>query len=99
MRRVQGIVPDATLTEPTISITYKPNGQRATMTDASGVTTYGYDNRNRLTSKQTPFGTLTYGYDAANNVTSTSSNNANGLSVSYLYDELNRLQTVTDNRG
>src|SRR3989442_13357371 len=51
-----------------VSFTYTPTGQRATMTDASGQTTYGYDNRNRLVSKATPEGTLTYSYDAAGDV-------------------------------
>lgn len=98
LNRLSSIVPDASLSEPTISFTYKPNGQRATLTDVTGTTTYSYDNRNRLTSKQTPFGTLSYGYDAASNLTSTQSSNTNGLSVTYGYDVLNRLQTVTDNR-
>ncbi|NOT63559.1 MAG: RHS repeat-associated core domain-containing protein, partial [Acidobacteria bacterium] len=98
MSRMTSIVPDASLSEPTTSFTYKPNGQRHTMTDASGVTTYGYDNRNRLTSKQTPFGTLSYSYDAASNLETMQSSNANGVSVSYRYDVLNRVDRVTDNR-
>jgi YD repeat-containing protein len=68
------------------------------MTDGTGVTTYDYDNRERLQTKATPFGTLSYGYDAASNLTSTQSNNANGISVAYRYDALNRLDRVTDNR-
>jgi RHS repeat-associated protein len=70
------------------------------MTDATGTTTYGYDNLDRLTSKATPQGTLTYTYDAAGNVASMSSNNdpVHGMSVSYTYDNLNRLATVVDNR-
>jgi RHS repeat-associated protein len=98
LNRLTSIVPDASLSEPTLSFTYKPNGQRATMTDATGATVYNYDSRNRLTSKQTPFGTLTYTYNATNNVASAQSSNVNGLSVSYGYDALNRLQAVTDNR-
>ena len=38
------------------------------MSDVSGSTTYGYDTRNRLTSKQTPFGALSYTYDNAGDV-------------------------------
>lgn len=98
LNRLSSITPDASLGELAISHTYKPNGQRATLTDVSGTTTYSYDNRNRLTSKQTPFGTLSYSYDAASNVTSIQSSNTNGLSVTYSYDVLNRLQTVMDNR-
>lgn len=52
----------------------------------------------RLTSKATPEGTLNYTYDAAGHVASVSSSNTNGVSVSYAYDDLNRLSTVTDNR-
>jgi YD repeat-containing protein len=33
------------------------------MQDASGSTTYSYDNRDRLLSKATPQGTLNYSYD------------------------------------
>ncbi|HKV81575.1 MAG TPA: hypothetical protein VJP02_25735, partial [Candidatus Sulfotelmatobacter sp.] len=54
--------------------------------------------RNRLTSKQTPFGTLGYTYDNANNLLTLASSNTNGVSLTYTYDKLNRLSTVTDNR-
>ena len=64
----------------------------------SGTTTYSYDSLDRPTEKATPEGTLSYGYDAASNVASVSSNHAHGISVSYAYDELNRLSTVTDGR-
>jgi YD repeat-containing protein len=76
-----------------------PNGQRKTMGDRSGTTTYTYDNRNRLQSKQTPFGTLSYTYDAAGNVLTINSSNAGGISDTYTYDALNRLSTVTDASG
>jgi len=66
------------------------------MSDASGLTTYGYDNRDRLTSKATPQGTLSYSYDVAGNLLSTRSSNTNGVSVSYSYDALNRLSTAAD---
>jgi len=68
------------------------------MVDATGTTTYAYDNRNRLTSKATPEGTLSYTYDAHNNVLTIASSNANGASITYTYDTLNRLSTVVDNR-
>jgi YD repeat-containing protein len=82
--------------EPAVSFTYSATGKRATMSDGSGTTTYSYDSLDRLTSKATPEGTLTYGYDAASNVASVSSNHVNGVSVSYAYDQLNRLSSVTD---
>jgi RHS repeat-associated protein len=52
----------------------------------------------RLTAKATPEGTLNYTYDAADHVASIASLNSNGASVSYTYDDLDRLSTVTDNR-
>jgi RHS repeat-associated protein len=88
----------ATPGEPTVSFTYTATGKRATMTDASGTTSYSYDSLDRLTAKATPEGTLNYTYDAAGNVASVNSNHTNGVSVSYAYDELNRLSTVTDGR-
>jgi YD repeat-containing protein len=36
MRRLLSKIPDASLNQPTISFTYNPIGQRATMSDASG---------------------------------------------------------------
>ncbi len=98
MRRLLTKVPDASLNQPTITFTYNANGQRATMNDASGATVYSYDVRNRLQSKQTPFGTLSYTYNNAGSLHTVRSSNTSGVSVDYTYDELNRLKTVTDNR-
>jgi RHS repeat-associated protein len=97
MHRLLSKVPDASLGQPAISFTYNASGQRATMTDASGSTIYSYDTRHRLSSKQTPFGTLSYTYDDRGNLLTTRSSNANGVSVDYGYDSLNRLATVKDN--
>lgn len=88
--------PDLTLGDAPVTYAYTATGERALMTDASGATTYAYDNRDRLVSKQTPQGTLNYTYDAADNLLSMQS--PGGLSVTYTYDALNRLATVTDNR-
>ena len=82
-----------------VGFTYNAQGQRATMTDASGTTTYTYDNRNRLVTKATPQGTLNYTYDATGDVKTIQSGNTNGASMSYGYDALNRLSTVTDANG
>ncbi|MEK6280646.1 MAG: PKD domain-containing protein [Acidobacteriota bacterium] len=98
MRRLLLKVPDPSLNQPTVSFTYNVDGQRATMTDGAGVTTYSYDTRSRLVGKHTPFGTLTYSYDEAGNLLTTRSSNANGTSVDYTYDVLNRLATAKDNR-
>jgi RHS repeat-associated protein len=98
MRRLLSKAPDASLNEASISFTYNILGQRATMDDASGTTVYTYDARNRLSSKQTPFGTLNYTYNEGGNLLTTRSSNANGVSVDYSYDALNRLATVEDNQ-
>jgi RHS repeat-associated protein len=98
MRRLMSKTPDASLNEPTVSFTYNDAGQRATMTDASGVTNYSYDSRNRLQSKQTPEGSLSYTYDESSSIKTVRSNHTNGVSVDYAYDELNRLSSVKDNR-
>ncbi|HEY0764376.1 MAG TPA: PKD domain-containing protein [Pyrinomonadaceae bacterium] len=98
MRRLLTKTPDASLNQPSVSFTYNANGQRATMTDAAGQTVYTYDGRNRLESKQTPFGTLSYTYDDGGNLLTTRSSNTNGVSVDYSYDVLNRLSTTKDNR-
>ena len=88
----------ATPGESTVSFTYTATGKRATMTDGSGTTTYSYDSLDRLTTKAAPAGTLSYSYDSAGNLASISSNHANGVQVNYAYDELNRLNDVTDGR-
>ena len=96
MNRLTSKTPDLVLAEPTVSFTYFPTGQRATMTDATGVTTYTYDDRDRLIEKATPQGTLFYTYDPAGNVTSIRSSNAGGTDVQYTWDANNRLQDVID---
>jgi YD repeat-containing protein len=42
MRRLLSKTPDASLNEPSISFTYNDLGQRNSMTDASGVTNWGF---------------------------------------------------------
>ena len=68
LNRLLSKTPDPTLGEPAVTFTYTPLGQRETMTDVSGTTTYTYDARNRLTDKITPQGSLSYTYNAANAV-------------------------------
>jgi RHS repeat-associated protein len=98
LNRLVSKVPDATLNEPTVTYTYTSKGQRESMTDGTGTTTYTYDSQGRLTSQTSPRGTLTYTYDNAGNLKTLRSSSANGVSVDYGYDVLNRLSTVTDNR-
>jgi RHS repeat-associated protein len=88
--------PDAAFAgETPVSFTYFPSGQRKTMTDGSGTTSYVWDARDRLLSKASPAGTLSYGYDLAGNRTSAASDSG-AYSVTYAYDALNRLTSVTD---
>jgi RHS repeat-associated protein len=98
MRRLMSKTPDASLNEPAISFTYNDLGQRNSMTDASGTTSYLYDSRNRLASRQTPNGNLNYTYDENGSIKTLRSNHTNGVSVDYSYDDLSRLSQVKDNR-
>jgi RHS repeat-associated protein/uncharacterized repeat protein (TIGR01451 family) len=82
-----------------VSFTYTATGQRQTMLDATGTTTYGYDLRDRLKSKATPFGTVSYTYDDAGNMETMASSNVGGASITYGYDPVNRLASVTDALG
>jgi len=84
------------VSKPGAEFTYTAMGQRASLTDASGATAYEYDVQDRLTQKTTPHGTLFYAYDAAGNLTSIRSANSNGISITYRYGELNRLESVSD---
>ena len=70
MNRLTARRPDPSLGEPAVLYSYTETGMRRSMIDASGTTTYTYDQRDRLLAKQTPQGTLTYTYDLAGNLTS-----------------------------
>lgn len=98
MNRLIEKIPDASLAEPTVRYSYTLNSQRATMEDATGLTTYTYDALGHLVNKATPFGALTYTYDLAGNLLSLRSSNSNGAWVEYTYDEMDRLTTVQDRR-
>jgi RHS repeat-associated protein len=76
------------------SFTYTPTGQRASATDARGVTTYSYDLRDRLLDVTHPDGaTVEYTYDARGNRTSVAVSSG---TTTYAYDALNRPVAVTD---
>jgi RHS repeat-associated protein len=98
LNRLLAKTPDASLGESAVAFTYTGTGQRATMMDPSGTTVYTFDARDRLVAKATPQGTLSYTYDPQGNVLSIASSNANGASMAYSYDALNRVSTATDNR-
>jgi RHS repeat-associated protein len=98
LNRLISKTPDASLGEAAITFAYTPTGRRQRMSDASGVTNYTYDNRDRLVTKETPQGTLTYTYDGGSNLASIRSSNVDGISVDYVYDSLSRLERVIDQR-
>ena len=79
-----------------VSFAYSSTGQRTNMVDASGTTSYTYDNRDRLKTKVTPEGTLTYSYDGFGNLYQIASSTSNGTQLTYLYDSLNRATNVVD---
>jgi RHS repeat-associated protein len=99
MNRLTARRPDSSLGEPAVLYSYTGTGMRRSMIDASGTTTYTYDQRDRLLTKQTPQGTLTYTHDLVGKPTSMRSSNVGGVSVDYTYDDLHRLENVVDNQS
>ncbi len=93
LNRLLTKVPDASFGAPTVKFTYTGTGKRATMSDASGMTTYTYDQLDRLTTKQAPAGTLTYTHDGAGNLLSIEVGGS--ASANYTYDTDNRLETAS----
>ena len=97
--RLKGL--DLPGTAEDVGYTYTPTGNRQTVADSRGTTTYAYDARERLVSRIDPAGsvnlasgkTIEYGYDDAGNVTEVRT--AAGTTVSG-YDAQNRLAAVTD---
>lgn len=85
----------------TRQMTYSPTGAVLTATEGGGTWSNVYDQLNRLVSAQVPGGDrVEYVYDAAGNVTETRTlSGGAGRVVSYAYDALNRLQSVTDPTG
>ena len=81
--------------------TYTASGQRASATDARGVTTYTYDDRDRLTGVTQPDGSqLTYVYDSRSNLTAiTAAVGGDSFTTSYTYDVEDRLVGVGDEAG
>ncbi len=77
---------------------YDANGNRTSMTDSTGTTSYTYDRFNRLTSVAQPGIVPTYyEYDKANNLTKITY--PTGEEIVYGYDNDNRLTSVEDNTG
>jgi len=86
-----------------ITFAYDPTtGQRYTMTDASGTTTYTYDDLGRLVTKvHSVVGELDYTYDPNGNLLTIKDgtvSRSGGVSLTYHWDALNRLSQVDDNK-
>ena len=79
---------------PTETFTYTLTGELASVTDNRGVTSYLYDERDRLLSRTEPDNrTIQYTYDAAGNILSLIVPSG---TTAYTYDALNRIDTVID---
>ena len=78
-----------------MTFSYTLTGQRQTMTDGSGPTSYAYDDQNRLVSKTASAGKLSYTYDAVGDRLTAVSSNAGGTDTLYL----RRARPVADGRG
>ncbi|SFF40269.1 intein C-terminal splicing region/intein N-terminal splicing region/RHS repeat-associated core domain-containing protein [Paenibacillus algorifonticola] len=81
-------------TEDRIQYAYDEVGNRASMTDSSGQSSYAYDGNNRLLEVAKDGKVqLTYTYDAVGNVKSLT--DKTGFTTSYTYDKSSRMSTVT----
>src|SRR5467141_732912 len=95
-RLTQKSYPDTT----TVNYTYDLDSRLTHVTDPTGTYQFTFDNMGRLTSASTSYTFLTartfttgYSYDAASNRTGFTDPESG--STSYVYDTLNRLQTLT----
>ena len=78
-----------------MTYTYNPDGEVATMVDASGTSTYTYDDADRLTNYENgASATVGYGYDSAGNVTTLTYPNSSA--VTYHYNVLEQMDWVKD---
>ncbi len=93
MRRPTGI--DYPAGAADVSFTYDAAGNRLTLNDGIGQTSWVYDELSRPISITDPFsGTVGYAYDLSGNRTKLAY--PDGMAVTYTYDALNRLIKVTD---
>lgn len=80
---------------PNVNYGYDTNGQRISMADGTGTTTYTYDSLHRLIKSTNGAGaSVAYDYDLAGRVTALTY--PNGKTVSRTYDAAGRLSTVAD---
>ncbi|MGO9976846.1 MAG: DUF6531 domain-containing protein [Solirubrobacteraceae bacterium] len=82
-------------TTPNVTERYDADGNRTSMTDGTGTSTFTYDTLGRLTGETNGAGeTINYTYDPAGNVTSIKY--PNGQTINHAYDDDGRLKSVTD---
>jgi len=86
------------VTTPSVAYGYDGAGNRTSMTDGQGSTSYGYDPLSRLTSETRSFSgvgsyTLSYGYNISGELTSVT--NPWNVQVSYSHDKVGRINGVT----
>ncbi len=74
------------------TMSYDANGNLATLTDASGLTTFTWDARNRLTGLAGPGTTASFGYDGLGRRWTKT---INGARTDFLYDRLNPVQELS----
>ncbi len=83
-----------------ITYTYDKLGNRKSMTDETGTTTYSYDDLSRLKTENAPNNiTKEYTYDAVSNrlAYTLKQNGTAKQNISYTYDTLNRQKQVKEN--
>lgn len=82
---------------PNFTYTYDADGQRQTMTDGTGTSSYTFDSLHRLTKSTNGAGQTTgYGYDLAGHLTTISYPGATSRVVNRAYDAAGRLISVGD---
>ena len=80
-----------------LGFTYDADGNRATLADPIGTTTYAYDNADRLTQITNPKGEVyTFGFDAANRLTSIT---RPGSSTTLSFDDANFVTNIAHSSG
>lgn len=84
--------------EPSVVTTWTLTGKRSAMSDASGLTTWTYDDRDRVTEKRCAAGVLSYTWGPDGRLLSIKSDKASdgGTHLEYKYDAVGQLAEVED---